>query len=55
MAAKRRKTRKVHYVMGKWWDRKTGSVKEGLGRWVLNAAGQKDWFWPKGQRYKAPR
>lgn len=37
------------YVMGKWWDRKTGTVKEGLGTWVRRPDGKIDYFVPKGR------
>lgn len=43
------------YVQGMWWDRKTGTVLHGLGTWVLNASGERDWFWPKGKPFKVPR
>jgi hypothetical protein len=39
----------AQYVMGKWWDRKTGTVKEGLGTWVRRPDGEIDYFVPKGR------
>ena len=40
---------------GGWWDRKTGTNKEGLGFWVLRPDGYKDYFMPVGPRGKLLR
>jgi hypothetical protein len=37
------------YVIGKWYDRKTGTVREGLGTWVRRPDGEVDYFVPKGR------
>lgn len=64
MAAKRKrrkgksKAAKRLYEMGKWYDRKTGVVHEGPGTWVYrpgSSGPEKDFFIPKGKRFKVPR
>ena len=48
---------KKEYVMGSWWDRKTSTVKHGLGTWIRRPDGEIDYFAPKGTstRWKAKR
>ncbi len=48
---------KKQYVMGSWWDRKTSTLKHGLGTWVRRPDGYVDYFAPKGTstRWRAKR